>query len=296
MENNTLKPNEDIWIHWFDLEDGTVRWDVESKSQQTSHIKLNLENWGELQIKGFEDQKEIHFDVKPFESKTLCVLIKGPNFKENPTLTVTIDQIKVARSQNRRRGARVANKATTKVWNDILKIPFEVLDEDELEDRIRALGHDHFVDPSFPPDDSSLYDITNSSEYPLEEKAVWKRPHQFMRFGEIELFEDDKLNNFWNKIFKFNIAKYLPQCLNPSDHSFCKLLFWKCSYAKIVWLNPETLNFKLIWIIKLIQTKLLLPFIQWNSVGGVFIKHSWESLTIISQYRNSNLRNWSTSE
>ena len=123
------------------------------------------------------------------KAKLFELLKKGDNFKENPALTITEDPIIVNRIKPK--SAKTGPKSAMKVWNDIIKMPFEVLEADDLEDRIRACGHDSFVDPSFPPDDSSLYDITNASEYPLEEKAVWKRPHQFMRFGEIELFEGD---------------------------------------------------------------------------------------------------------
>jgi calpain-15 len=74
--------------------------------------------------------------------------------------------------------------------NNLIKIPFEVMDVPSLVHAITNLGYDHFIDPSFPPMDSSIYDITNIKEYPLDEVPVWKRPHQFMH-GRPKLIEDD---------------------------------------------------------------------------------------------------------
>ena len=77
MSINTLKLNDDVYIHCFELGGGLERWDIESKSYQTSHVKLNLENWGDIKIEGFEEQKDLSFDVLPLESKTLWVVKKG---------------------------------------------------------------------------------------------------------------------------------------------------------------------------------------------------------------------------
>lgn len=72
----------------------------------------------------------------------------------------------------------------------IFKMPFEVMEDRDIEDQIRSIGYDHFIDPSFPPNDHSIYDPHTESEYPLDEKAVWKRPHEFMH-GKPKLFEND---------------------------------------------------------------------------------------------------------
>lgn len=84
---------------------------------------------------------------------------------------------------------RLQNKFE-KLRADMIKVPFEVMDVPSLISVIQDLGYDNFIDPSFPPDDSSIYDTTNDEEYPLEEVSVWKRPHEFM-YGRPKLFLDN---------------------------------------------------------------------------------------------------------
>jgi len=64
------------------------------------------------------------------------------------------------------------------------------MDVPSLVGVIQDLGYDHFIDPSFPPNDSSIYDTTNNEPYPLDQVAVWKRPHEFM-YGRPHLFVDN---------------------------------------------------------------------------------------------------------
>ena len=52
-------------------------------------------------------------------------------------------------------------------------IPFENIDETYMQNFLGDHGIDHFIDPSFPPDDTSIWDQRES--YPLKEKPVWKR-------------------------------------------------------------------------------------------------------------------------
>ena len=74
----------------------------------------------------------------------------------------------------------MATNSLGRIWRDISQIPFEILDVEKLQKKIEKLGYDHFIDPSFPPTDSSIYDNTSESENPFEDKIVWKRPVDFM--------------------------------------------------------------------------------------------------------------------
>ena len=59
-------------------------------------------------------------------------------------------------------------------------IPFENIDENYMQNHLSGYGIDHFIDPSFPPDDTSIWDQSNNDPYPLNEKPVWKRAKDFM--------------------------------------------------------------------------------------------------------------------
>jgi len=61
-----------------------------------------------------------------------------------------------------------------------LGTPFEVLDEEDLKKKINEAGYDHFVDFSFPPNESSIWSSEIEASYPLKEMPVWKRPIEFM--------------------------------------------------------------------------------------------------------------------
>lgn len=54
------------------------------------------------------------------------------------------------------------------------------MSHDAIVKKLDEAGIEHFIDPSFPPDMSSIYSTETCPEYPLQEKPVWKRPHEFM--------------------------------------------------------------------------------------------------------------------
>lgn len=71
----------------------------------------------------------------------------------------------------------------------IEQIPFENVDENYIQEYFSDNGIDHFIDPSFPPDDTSIWNVAENETYPLNEKPIWKRPKDFMS-GKPKLFED----------------------------------------------------------------------------------------------------------
>jgi hypothetical protein len=66
------------------------------------------------------------------------------------------------------------------------KIPYEVMGHDEIIKELEDAGLDHFLDPSFPPTDTSLYDT--NKKYPFKNPVVWKRLSEFMK--DPQLFRD----------------------------------------------------------------------------------------------------------
>jgi len=51
----------------------------------------------------------------------------------------------------------------------------------DLENALKSKGIKNFVDPRFPPLDSSVYDTLNDNIYPFENIVKWKRPKEFMK-------------------------------------------------------------------------------------------------------------------
>lgn len=71
---------------------------------------------------------------------------------------------------------------------DVFKtLPFEVMPVDQLRKKLKKLGVDHFVDPHFPPRDTSIHCFTEP--YPYKQIIHWRRPHEFMTNPKI--FEND---------------------------------------------------------------------------------------------------------
>ena len=58
-------------------------------------------------------------------------------------------------------------------------LPFEVMPEKDLKKAIKSNDIDHFVDPHFPPRDTSIHNFTEP--YPYQDIVHWRRPHEFMK-------------------------------------------------------------------------------------------------------------------
>lgn len=59
-------------------------------------------------------------------------------------------------------------------------MPFEAMTADELTTSLKNQGISNFVDPNFPPLDSSIYDTLND-DYPYPNIVHWRRPKDFMK-------------------------------------------------------------------------------------------------------------------
>lgn len=123
------------------------------------------------------------------EKKTLFEIRKEVPFVFKIGFTIQEEPIPVNQQKEKmsRSTLKTQNKVD-KIKEGFAKIPFEVMDVPSLIGAISDLGFDNFVDPLFPPEDSSIYDTSNTPEYPLDEVPVWKRPHEFMD-GRPRLFE-----------------------------------------------------------------------------------------------------------
>ena len=72
----------------------------------------------------------------------------------------------------------------------VSEIPYDVMKQDELIAELQRQGVKNFIDPQFPPRDSSIYDSAND-EYPYANVVQWRRPKDFMGANaNIQLFDE----------------------------------------------------------------------------------------------------------
>ena len=128
-----------------------------------------------------------------------------------------------------------------KIKSLIESIPFENVDENYIQEYLNNNDIDHFIDPSFPPDDTSIWDWSGGEQWPLKEKPVWKRAKDFTE-GTPELFLDGiepndivqgALGDWWFLASIASIAEnpalirrlFITQ--NYNEWGFYKLKIWK---------------------------------------------------------------------
>jgi calpain-15 len=72
--------------------------------------------------------------------------------------------------------------------NAFKKIPYEVLPFNDIIANMALFGQSNFIDPHFPPRNTSIYNVVEDS-YPFEFEVHWRRPHEFMENPVV--FEND---------------------------------------------------------------------------------------------------------
>ena len=70
----------------------------------------------------------------------------------------------------------------------------EVVDTCDITEKVKEFGFDNYIDPSFPPNDLSIFSQIGTEKYLLKEKPIRKRPTEFMD-GLPVLFDDIDPNN-----------------------------------------------------------------------------------------------------
>lgn len=189
METKTIQLRSGAVIQRIPIGSHDEKWVIKNKTLSTLYVTLNISACTGVIIKGYDDEAKVTECAAPMEEKTLFEILKTPPFTFKIGFDVREEALPIEDQNEYLKDAKnKITKIVSRMKDDIVQIPFEVLDTDQLTSAIKKFGHDHFVDPSFPPDDSSIYDKTNMSKYPLDEVAVWKRPSEFMR-GRPRLFE-----------------------------------------------------------------------------------------------------------
>ena len=78
---------------------------------------------------------------------------------------------------------------TSKAEKELMKHPVEVMSVDKIKTTAKKLGFDHFIDPTFPPKDISIYNQLKMA-YPYKKVIHWRRPMEFMK-SKPKLFDNE---------------------------------------------------------------------------------------------------------
>jgi len=190
MSDKTIKLASGSVIRRENIGKYDEEWIAENKTNAILSVTLDLTNCTNVLVEGHEGQQEATESVGPKKTKTLFVIRKTPPFSFKIGYAVNEDSSSLTTQPSSSMASKLSgDDKLGALTEQLLKLPFEVLDEKSLENEIRKLGYDHFIDPSFPPDDTSIYDASTEEKYPLDKRPVWKRPHEFM--NNPKLFEQD---------------------------------------------------------------------------------------------------------
>jgi calpain-15 len=187
MGKNIELPSGSI-ITKEDGEDYDEEWTMENKSSSTFEVTLDISKCTGVEIEGFEGEDEAIATCPPNESVTLFVIHKTPPFKF--TFEISFNEIDAPIEEQFEEIVDMRTELEQKIdemSGFMQSIPFDVMDHDDIIAKLEDCGLDHFLDPSFPPTDTSLYNT--NKKYPYKKPVVWKRPSEFMK--DPQLFCDD---------------------------------------------------------------------------------------------------------
>ena len=166
-------------------------WKMENKALAVTYLTLDLSNCSGVTIDCFEGKTSVTESIQPMETKTVFMVRKTPPFSFKIGFSVQEDPIPLADQDDYLSDSkRHIQSKVEDIGAKLMGIPFDVMEVEDIAASIQDIGYDHFIDPSFPPIESSIYDASTEPDYPFDEKPVWKRPIEFM-YGEPRLFEDD---------------------------------------------------------------------------------------------------------
>jgi hypothetical protein len=190
MTTKELELNNGAIIRRNFTEDNDEIWEIENKALATITVKLNLMKSKNIEVEGFEGEKVVSASAGPLETVELFKIIKTKPFEFKWDITF---KEKAMTKKQQKEYTRVAEEEMEQKINEISEvlkdIPFEVLSQEDFMSKLEEFGFSNYIDPSFPPIESSLWKKETDEECPFETLPIWRRPKDFMT-GIPTLFED----------------------------------------------------------------------------------------------------------
>ncbi|CAI2385872.1 unnamed protein product [Moneuplotes crassus] len=198
MEPKTIQLKTGSIITRIPVGEYDEEWEIDHRNSSRIFITLDISQSTGVVIVGYDTDDVVTESADPMERKTLFEIRKEPPYCFKFGLNV---QEEYQLQDHRKYASRdVANlkERVEHIRENMIKIPFEIMDVPSIEGFLEDVGYENYIDPSFPPDNTSIYDVTNIDEFPLDEAPVWKRPIEFMD-GRPHLFYDDPEPNDINQ-------------------------------------------------------------------------------------------------
>lgn len=165
-------------------------WDIENKAISITTVTLDLSQWYGCIIEGHEGSLTATESAGPLESKQLFYIKRNPPFKFAVKISAVEEPVSLDKQDEILKDVKDELSTQLEKMQDFIQwIPFEVMDTCDITEKVKEFGFDHFIDPSFPPNDLSIFSKLGSEKYPLKEKPIWKRPTEFID-GAPVLFDD----------------------------------------------------------------------------------------------------------
>jgi calpain-15 len=170
----------------------TEKWVLDNKSLAKINFKMDLSKCKNVRFEKekYKDKTTRNVKVNFGTKKKLFNLIKTPPFVFKPKFSKKETQIDIELQRQIMKpvtdGTEVEAKA---ISEEMMKLPFEVMDVDEIVKVIKKKGFPNFIDAHFLPNDISIYNPLKQ-DYPYKKVVHWRRPKDFMK-GKPKVFSDE---------------------------------------------------------------------------------------------------------
>lgn len=178
----TIKLSNGASIERNALDGYDEEWIMDNQTLSNLEITLDLSKCSGCEVDGFEGEISVAAECPPMETQTLFIVRRNIPFRF--AAGITMKEVPAsAEEQDEAIGEKKTEleQKIDEMSEFLQKIPFDVMEHDEIIEKLDEFGLDHFLDPSFPPTDTSIYDKETDPEYPLQQKPIWKRPSEFMK-------------------------------------------------------------------------------------------------------------------
>lgn len=168
------------------------KWVLDNKSLAKINFKMDLSKCKNVRFEKekYKDKQTMNVKVDYGKKKKLFTLVKTPPFVFEPKFSKKETPIELDLQREFMKPIyEKMEQDVKKISEEMMKIPFEVMTQEELKKVLKKKGFDNFIDAHFPPSDISVYNPLKQA-YPYKKIIHWRRPKDFMS-GTPKVFADD---------------------------------------------------------------------------------------------------------
>jgi len=135
-------------------------WHLKGNALCTSIFKIDLEKCENIVFVGDEDETIKIISVPPLKNQKMFTIKKDLENGHTFNPQFHLEEKPLPLEEQREYTVKQTDEIEEKVsrMEEAFKtLPFEIMPESDLKEEIKKLGLDHFVDPHFPPRDTSIH-------------------------------------------------------------------------------------------------------------------------------------------